>query len=65
MAEKCLIRASSQRGEKEDGFGPENVHDNDHLWTYWASGEVDKDQDHWIELRGTNGGLRFNVIRIQ
>ncbi|KAL5570109.1 hypothetical protein UlMin_026684 [Ulmus minor] len=65
LAEKCQIRASSQRGEKEDGFGPENVIDNDHLWTYWAPSEDDKDQDHWIELRGTNGGLRFNVIRIQ
>ena len=65
LVESCLIQASSIRGGKEGGFGPENVLDDDHLWTYWAPRESD-DEDHWIELRGsTDGGLRFNVVRIQ
>ncbi|KAK2653681.1 hypothetical protein Ddye_013537 [Dipteronia dyeriana] len=64
LAENCfLIIASSQRGGKGGGFGPENVLDDDHLWTYWAPG--DHHDDHWIEIRGTDGGLRFNVVRIQ
>ncbi|KAB1210795.1 Alpha-L-fucosidase 1 [Morella rubra] len=64
LAEKCYIKASSQRGGKEGGFGPQNVLDNDHLWTYWAPRDVDED-DPWIEIRGSGEGLRFNVIRIQ
>ncbi|KAM7478274.1 hypothetical protein LguiA_026487 [Lonicera macranthoides] len=65
LAEKCSVKASSQRGGENGGFGPENVLDNDHLWTYWAPSDENED-DHWIELRAkSNGGLRFNVIRIQ
>ncbi|CAK9161033.1 unnamed protein product [Ilex paraguariensis] len=64
LAEKCSIKASSQRGGKNGGFGPKNVIDNDHLWTYWAPNDEDK-EDHWIELRATNEKLKFNVVRIQ
>lgn len=66
LAESCLlVKASSKRGGKEGGFGPENVVDNDHLWTYWAPRD-DYKGDHWIEFTsGTDEGLRFNVIRIQ
>lgn len=66
LAEKCLlVKASSQRGGKEGGFGPKNVIDNDHLWTYWVPRD-DYKGDHWIEFHsGTDEGLRFNVIRIQ
>lgn len=63
LAEKCRVKVSSQRGGKEGGFGPENVLDSDHLWTYWAP--KDDEEDHWIEFVGPDGGLRFNVIRIQ
>jgi len=34
LADKCLTKASSQRGDKDSDFGPQNVLDNDHLWTY-------------------------------
>ena len=64
LAENCLIKASSIRGGKEGGFGPQNVLDNDHLWTYWAPVDGD-DGDHWIELRVRDEGLRFNFVRIQ
>ncbi|XP_008246189.1 PREDICTED: alpha-L-fucosidase 1-like, partial [Prunus mume] len=66
LADKCSVKVSSQRGGKGGGFGPENVLDSDHLWTYWAPRDDDK-EGHWIEIRGTgtDGGLRFNVIRIQ
>ncbi|CAL9008582.1 unnamed protein product [Prunus brigantina] len=66
LAEKCSVEVSSQRGGKGGGFGPENMLDSDHLWTYWAPRDDDK-EGHWIEIRdtGTDGGLRFNVIRIQ
>ncbi|KAL6131939.1 hypothetical protein ACLB2K_070312 [Fragaria x ananassa] len=63
VAEKCSIKVSSQRGGIGGGFGSENVLDNDHLWTYWAPRDGDKD-DHWIEFRADEG-MRFNVIRIQ
>ncbi|GLT76746.1 hypothetical protein SLA2020_483860 [Shorea laevis] len=63
LAEKCWVKASSQRGGKDGGFGPENVLDSDHLRTYWAP--RDDEDDHWIEFRGPDEGLRFNVIRIQ
>lgn len=63
LAEKCSIEVSSQRGGKNGGFGPENVLDSDHVRTYWAPS--DKYKDHWIELRGRDEGVRFNVIRIQ
>lgn len=65
LAERCSVKASSRRGGKDGGFGPENVLDSDHLWTYWAPGDKDDDKDRWIEIRGAAGGLRFNVIRIQ
>ncbi|KAE8022447.1 hypothetical protein FH972_008245 [Carpinus fangiana] len=69
LAEKCFIKASSQRGGKGGGFGPENVLDGDHLWTYWAPRDDEDVKEHWIEIRGFGAeageGLRFNVIRIQ
>ncbi|XVE58661.1 hypothetical protein DITRI_Ditri04bG0186600 [Diplodiscus trichospermus] len=65
LAEKCLIKASSQRGGKGGGFGPENALDSDHLWTYWAPRNEGNKQEHWIEIRAPSGELRFNVIRIQ
>ncbi|GAV61850.1 Alpha_L_fucos domain-containing protein [Cephalotus follicularis] len=64
LAEKCSIKASSQRGGKGGGFGPEHVLDRDHLWTYWAPKDGDN-EDHWIEFKGPVEGLAFNVIRIQ
>lgn len=64
LAQNCSLKASSQRGGKEGNFGPQNVLDNDHLWSYWAPKEVD--DDHWIEIRSQqNQRLRFNVVRIQ
>lgn len=63
LAEKCDIKASSQRGGKKSGFGPENVIDSDHLWTYWAPS--DKWKVHWIEVVAKKKRMRFNVIRIQ
>ncbi|XP_022958355.1 putative alpha-L-fucosidase 1 [Cucurbita moschata] len=66
LAQNCSLRASSQRGGKESAFGPENVLDNDHLWTYWAPRGADAGGDHWIEIRSQQKqGLRFNVVRIQ
>ncbi|KAH7557519.1 hypothetical protein ACOSP7_027313 [Xanthoceras sorbifolium] len=71
LAENCFLKASSQRGGKGGGFGPENVLDSDHLWTYWAPRNHDhdhykKDDEHWIEIRGPDEGLmKFNVVRIQ
>ncbi|CAI9092119.1 OLC1v1027285C2 [Oldenlandia corymbosa var. corymbosa] len=66
LAENCSVLASSQRGGKGGSFGPENVVDSDHLWTYWAPRD-DNTQHHWIEFRPTSDGgrLRFNVVRIQ
>ncbi|KAF2311777.1 hypothetical protein GH714_026795 [Hevea brasiliensis] len=63
LAEKCLIKVSSQRGGKDGGFGAENVIDSDHLWTYWVPRDEEK-EGSWIEIR-CNESLRFNVIRIQ
>lgn len=68
LAENCFVKVSSQRGGKNGGFGPENMLDNDHLWTYWAPKENDakyKNKKHWIEIKSSNEGLRFNVVRIQ
>ncbi|KAH7841586.1 hypothetical protein Vadar_031796 [Vaccinium darrowii] len=65
LAEKCYVKASSQRGGKGGGFGPENVLDTDHLWTYWAPRDDQDEEDYWIELEGTDDGMRFNVVRIQ
>ncbi|XVF12391.1 hypothetical protein REPUB_Repub08aG0113800 [Reevesia pubescens] len=66
LAEKCSIKTSSQRGGKGGGFGPENVLDSDHLWTYWVPRGIDGDKkQHWIEIRVPNGRMRFNVVRIQ
>lgn len=64
LAESCNIKASSIRGGKDSGFGPESVLDDDHLWTYWAPKDNGK-TDHWIEITSTNEELRFNVVRIQ
>ncbi|KAK6926327.1 Glycoside hydrolase, family 29 [Dillenia turbinata] len=64
LAEKSYVKASSRRGGKDGGFGPENVLDSDHLWTYWAPSDED-DKDQWIEFSEENEGLRFNVVRIQ
>ncbi|KAF8379356.1 hypothetical protein HHK36_028790 [Tetracentron sinense] len=64
LAEGSIIKASSRRGGKTGGFGPENVLDDDHLWTYWAPKDETK-EDQWIEIRGKEEGLRFNVVRIQ
>ncbi|XP_022774434.1 alpha-L-fucosidase 1-like [Durio zibethinus] len=65
LAEKCFIKASSQRGGKGGGFGPENALDSDHLWTYWAPRDDGDKKEHWIEMGVPNGGLTFNVVRIQ
>ncbi|KAF1879178.1 hypothetical protein Lal_00047851 [Lupinus albus] len=66
LAESCSIKVSSQRGGKEGGvFGPENMLDSDHLWSYWAPKEDGNEKDHWIEIWSRDGNLRFNVIRIQ
>ncbi|KAL8049775.1 hypothetical protein ABFX02_06G041200 [Erythranthe guttata] len=64
LAEKCSVEASSQRGGEIGNFGPKNVLDEDHLWTYWAPSENEK-KDYWIEFRAKSGGIKFNVIRIQ
>lgn len=65
IAEDCYVKVSSRRGGKEGGFGPENMLDSDHLWSYWTPREDDKEKDHWIEIWDNDGSLRFNVIRIQ
>lgn len=64
LAEGCYLKASSQRGGKGSDFGPEKSLDGDHLWTYWAAGDDDKDKQ-WIEIGANNGGIKFNVVRIQ
>lgn len=64
LAEKGGVKASSRRGGKDSVFGPENVVDDDHLWTYWAPEE--EDDERWIEITAAaDEGLRFNVVRIQ
>ncbi|EYU25022.1 hypothetical protein ABFS82_06G041000 [Erythranthe guttata] len=63
-AVKCSVEASSPRGGENGNFGPENVLDEDHLWTYWAPSENEK-KDYWIEFRAKSSGIKFNVIRIQ
>lgn len=62
LAQDCLIKVSSIRG---GDFGPENMLDSDHLWSYWAPREDDGEKDHWVEIWAKSGSLRFNVIRIQ
>ncbi|KAJ4957218.1 hypothetical protein NE237_014001 [Protea cynaroides] len=64
LAEGSISKASSQRGGKNGGFGPEKALDEDHLWSYWAPNEKAHDE-HWIEIIGTGKGFRFNVVRIQ
>ncbi|KAL8543878.1 hypothetical protein ACS0TY_004436 [Phlomoides rotata] len=61
LAQKCWVKASSERG---GGFGAENVLDDDHLWTYWAPSE-DEEEESWIEFRAKKGKIVFNVVRIQ
>ncbi|XP_061373979.1 alpha-L-fucosidase 1-like [Gastrolobium bilobum] len=66
LAEGCYVKVSSQRGGNGGGFGPENMLDSDHLWSYWAPREDADEKDHWIEIWSKDGStLRFNVIRIQ
>ncbi|GAU15508.1 hypothetical protein TSUD_45450 [Trifolium subterraneum] len=66
IVEDSFIKVSSQRGGKEGGFGPQNMLDSDHLWSYWVPHEDKKEKkDHWIEIWGKDGILKFNVIRIQ
>ncbi|MED6144042.1 hypothetical protein PIB30_011835 [Stylosanthes scabra] len=62
LAEDVYIKVSSQRSGE---FGPENMLDKDHLWSYWAPSGDDGEEDHWIEVWTNGGGLRFNVIRVQ
>lgn len=64
LAEKCSIEASSERGGENGGFGPKNMLDEDHLWTYWAPREEER-EECWIEFRARSGKIAFNVIRIQ
>lgn len=71
-AKSCSLKTSSERGGRGGGFGPENVLDDDHLWTYWAPkdngyypGSGFNKEEHWIEFNGRDGELRFNVVRIQ
>lgn len=45
LAKECSIEASSQRGGKNGGFGPENVLDDDNLWTYWDPKDDDKEHN--------------------
>lgn len=63
LASGSSIKASSQRGGSDSSFGPINVLDNDHLWTFWAPSE--KSNKHWIELDWEGKEMRFNVVRIQ
>ncbi|XP_057952473.1 alpha-L-fucosidase 1-like [Malania oleifera] len=63
LAEKCSVQASSQRVGSD--FGPENVLDRDHMWTYWAPGDQNA-REHWIEVECLGiERVRFNVVRIQ
>lgn len=64
LAKDCRVETSSQRGGENGGFGPENALDDDHLWTYWAPSEKEK-EDYWIEFEAKSGKIAFNVIRIQ
>lgn len=64
LAEKCWVRASSVRGGENGDFGPKNVLDDDHMWTYWAPSEKQKGE-YWIEFRAGDEKISFNVIRIQ
>ncbi|GMH19667.1 hypothetical protein Nepgr_021508 [Nepenthes gracilis] len=64
LAETCLVTVSSQRGGEGRGFGPENVLDRDHLWTYWVPDEANT-KGQWIEIRATDHELSFNVVMIQ
>ncbi|XP_051142912.1 alpha-L-fucosidase 1-like [Andrographis paniculata] len=66
LARNCIVRSSSQRGGANGPFGPNNVLDDDHLWTYWAPSESEK-KDYWIEVKAGDGQRigTFNVVRIQ
>ncbi|XXG76018.1 hypothetical protein AAC387_Pa08g0462 [Persea americana] len=63
LASGSSIKASSQRGGSDSSFGPINILDDDHLWTFWAPSE--KTNSHWIELDWEGKEVRFNVVRIQ
>ncbi|CAL1405098.1 unnamed protein product [Linum trigynum] len=65
LATECPAKASSVRGGKGGGFGPENVLDKDHLWTYWAPSDRELGRGHyWIEIN-CGGPVKFNVVRVQ
>ncbi|KAJ8752797.1 hypothetical protein K2173_008532 [Erythroxylum novogranatense] len=69
LAQECWVKSSSQRGGKDGPFGPENVLDGDHLWTYWTPSDDDHEHHHkgtgnWIEV-SCYGSSKFNVVRIQ
>ncbi|KNA21974.1 hypothetical protein SOVF_038410 [Spinacia oleracea] len=64
LAKNSSVKASSQRGGKGSKFGPENVLDPDHLWTYWAPSEDDRNEK-WVEISLDDQGVRFNVVMIQ
>lgn len=66
LAQNLFVQASSQRGPKNGVFGPNNVLDDDHLWTYWAPSEKET-RNQWIEFRAKDGEgkIVFNVVRIQ
>lgn len=62
LGQNGVIKVSSLRGGNDGGFGPENMLDSDHLWSYWAPSDEQDTKEHWIEI---SGRLRFNVVRIQ
>ncbi|KAL9237256.1 hypothetical protein vseg_011829 [Gypsophila vaccaria] len=64
LAQNCLVKASSRRGGHGSDFGPENVLDQDHLWTYWVPHDDDP-KAQWIEITTRGESLKFNVIMIQ
>ncbi|XP_073305417.1 alpha-L-fucosidase 1-like [Primulina huaijiensis] len=64
LALKCSAHASSQRGGESSDYKPENVLDDDHLWTYWAPSERER-RGQWIQFRAKTGKIKFNVVRIQ
>ncbi|KAJ0968669.1 hypothetical protein J5N97_025586 [Dioscorea zingiberensis] len=62
LAKGSNVKASSQRGGSGGGFLAENVL-NDGELSYWAPKE--NDTACWIEMKLSDDGVRFNVIRIQ
>lgn len=62
LAKGSKVKASSQRGDQRGGFSAENVLNDDEL-SYWAP--KDTDGASWIEMKLSDDGVSFNVIRIQ